>query len=302
MSKGKERANPGLVINAEVVMPPQPRGQWEVRVLTNKKTRQLEWEFTQVGPGQLGWRFLPGCPGIDGEPCEWKSLRQKNSRHGVCMECRIKMGWNGLVDARPAREHIQVLSRKGVGYKQVAEVAGISETVMSKIATGKREKIRYRNEQAILDVDESARADASIINGAETRRLIKKMVTLGYPKAEIARRLGYKSPALQFKGKVLLKNAHKVKKLYQEILSEQETMKELKHLCTHCGRSHHKHNRQMHLKALLPATSEVIREQLACFYDTTDKKVQDLSRDLRAIGAMKEGPKSGLGPWYLPGG
>ena len=278
-----------------------PSTSWRVFTHVHKTTKQLEWQFAQFRvTGQGFWNFRKACPGIDGKPCSAGSALRR-SKHGICNVCRAKMGWNGLVDATPAREHLHTLSKRQVGYKQVADAAGISETVMAKIASGKRKKIRFLNLQAILEVDESARADSALVNGKEVRRLIKKMVTMGYTRTELASRFGIPVQNFYFRGRVTTKTDHKVKKLYNQIMEEQRIMQEMKKFCEHCGRSHAKENRQRILKTILPATTGVIKELYPCFYDDTDAKVQDLSRDLRAIGAYKEGPKCGAGAWHLPG-
>jgi len=253
--------------------------------------------------------YQHACPGVDGQPCEWSAHLRSDSTGGCCNRCRMKLGWNGLVDASEARAHILRLSALGVGYKSVAEAATVGVTVVAQVRSGVKTKIRAQSAKRILEIDVSAKADQAFVPAKETHHLLKKLLRKGYTKTELAKRLGSKAktPALQLNSKkVTVRNAHKVKKLYRDIIEEErkeaEILEEMKHFCTDCGRSHSKENRRRILRETLPATTEVLRELYPCFYDETDAKVQDLSRDLRAIGAVKEGHLYQKGAWYLPGG
>jgi hypothetical protein len=75
-----------------------------------------------------------------------------------------------------------------------------------------------------------ARADRSEIDGAETTRLIDELCARGFSRAELARRLGYKTwrgpdgrtkgPRLQFYGqkRVYAKTALRIKKLHARLM------------------------------------------------------------------------------------
>lgn len=249
--------------------------------------------------------YQHACPGVDGKPCEWQAHLRKDSKGGCCNRCRMKLGWNGLVDAGEVREHILYLSRLGVGYKTVAEAANVGVTTLADVRAGRKKKIRAQSAKRVLEVGTDAKADKAFVDARPSQKLLKKLLRLGYTKTELASRLGSKAkvPSLQLleRKKMTVRSAHEVKKVYDDIMEEQRIMEEMKKFCEHCGHSHSKENRQRILKTILPATTSVIKELYPCFYDNTDAKVQDLSRDLRAIGAYKEGPKWGEGAWYLPG-
>lgn len=289
----------------------QPAGaHWRVYVHRDRKTGQYGWEFVQAHTfGQLHWQFVQGCPGLDGKPCEHGSaLKGKMTKYGVCDLCRRKMGWNGLVDASPARQHLKILSRRQVGYKQVADAAGVAGSVVAKIVSGKKARIRYSTEQAILEVDIGARADGALVPAGPSQKLLKKLIKMGYPRYELAKRLGAKAkrPALQLlkTKEMTVRTVSKVQKLYDGIMEEQRIMEEMKKFCTMCGHSHAKRNRLRLLRECLPATSSVIKEIYFCMYGggKGSSKEAALIRDLHEIGAVKDGTKHAQDvPWVLPG-
>jgi rubrerythrin len=182
----------------------------------------------------------------------------------------MKLSWNGLVSAAPARKHLQELSQQGVGYKSVADAAGVAESVMYKIRIGERKKIRNNTAKKILEVDAGAVSDHGLVDAQETQQLLKEVLKTGRTKTEIAGRLGSiaEKPALQLKkDKVRAKSAQKVRKLHKEVLKEIEWEKRGKYICNRCGRSHKKEDRLEFLKRHLPNTSEAFKELWPCAYD-----------------------------------
>jgi hypothetical protein len=215
-------------------------------------------------------------------------------------------GKNRIVDAGPAREHILWLSTLGIGYRQVAEAALVGVTVVAEVKAGRKSKIRERSLKRILGVGEDARADQSYVPAKSTHALVQKLVSKGYSRAELARRLGYRSPSLQLKeGRVTLRKAHKVQKMYNSILAEEKEERniaeEMKYFCTECGMSHRKKDRLGRLRSCLPAPTSEIQDRLPCTYSGSKNSspYRQLLRDLHDVGAKKEGILQAEGDWYL---
>lgn len=158
------------------------------------------------------------CPGIDGGPCPNGSHLRKDSVGNLCGKCRHRLVWNGLVDAGPARRHLKQLSRAGVGYKSVADACDIARSVVAKILSGKRKKIRANTAKAILAVDTGAVADQALVDAAPMWRMIDRLMRVhGYTRGEIARRIGKKRRALQLgKRRVTARNYHKIAQLLRD--------------------------------------------------------------------------------------
>lgn len=157
-------------------------------------------------------RYVAGCRC---EPCTtanrlYARARAKAQRAG---------DWNGLVSADRARKHLRALSAKGIGRRAVAAASDLGLTTLQEIGAGRAWQIRARIERAILAVDAGARSDSSFVPAAKTWKLLDELIEEGFSKAELARRLGLKKPALQFrKDRILARTAHRVARFYRTIM------------------------------------------------------------------------------------
>lgn len=158
------------------------------------------------------------CIGIHGRPCPHNTKLRKDSTGNVCGKCRHLLVWNGLVDAHRTKEHLKRLSHAGVGYKTVADAACVSATVLADVMTGRKKKIRAKTERAVLEVDEEARADHSLVDAKPIWAMITRLKKEhGFTKAEISKRIGQDGRALQLgKSKMTARNAMKIVKLLRD--------------------------------------------------------------------------------------
>jgi hypothetical protein len=158
-------------------------------------------------------RYMAGCRCV---PC-----RAANSRYECERLAARKAGdWNGCVSAAKARKHLEKLSRQGVGRNSICEASGVARSIVARIKNGKKKLIRRRTETKILAVTADARADHSIVPAARTWRLINRLLQEGFSKAEIARRLGRQTPALQIrKDFILARTAVAVERLYNRVMA-----------------------------------------------------------------------------------
>lgn len=167
--------------------------------------------------------YKRACPGVGGRPCATSSHLRKDSKGGVCGKCRLKLDWNGLVDAARARRHLRRLSRLGVGRRSVRAACDVGDTTLQRIITGQKQRIRARTERRILEVDAEAVADHGLVDAAETWRLVEELLRHDFTEAGLARLLGSKAkyPSLQLgRRKVTAKNAQKVRRLHRRYLVE----------------------------------------------------------------------------------
>lgn len=154
--------------------------------------------------------------------CRCLLCRAANSSYETSRALARKNGdWNGLVPANAARRRLRKLSRQGVGRRAVAEACGVGLTTLVEIKSGRKQLIRARTERKILNVDRWAVAGAGHVPAERTWKIIAWLIDEGFSKAEIARRLGFKRPALQFnRRKVLARTAMKVERFYNRIMLE----------------------------------------------------------------------------------
>ncbi len=154
-------------------------------------------------------RYISGCHCV---PC-----RAANSRYECARAAARRAGdWRGIVPADAARAHLKQLSRMGVGYKSVAAASDVAPSILFAIRSGAKTRIRASTERRILAVDGAAIADHALVPAGPTWKRIRELLDEGFSKAELARRLGYQTPALQLRrGQVLAASAAKVERFYR---------------------------------------------------------------------------------------
>ncbi len=158
-------------------------------------------------------RYLGGCKCFD--------CRRANSAYETARAAARKAGdWNGFVPAEKARLHLAELSALNVGRRTVSHVGDVSDTVLMEIIAGRKKQIRARTERNILAVTAAAAADGALIPAKPAWKLLNQLIRDGWPKAELARQLGYKAPALQFrKTQITVRNAYEVEQLHAKLRS-----------------------------------------------------------------------------------
>ena len=106
----------------------------------------------------------------------------------------------GRVDADPVRAHIELLRANGMGWKRIAEVAGVSKTVLSSVIYGRREpgrthpvkRVSRETAEAVLAVRVSFETlrPGALIDPTGTRRRVEALQAVGYSMSWIAERIG----------------------------------------------------------------------------------------------------------------
>ncbi len=153
--------------------------------------------------------------------CHCMLCRAANSRYETTrLAARRNGDWNGLVPAAKARRHLVRLARLGIGRRAVAVAIGISDSILHEIKRGRKVQIRARTERRILAVDRCPCAGGHLVQAEETWRMIERLLREGFSKAELARRLGYRSPALQLRrDRIVKRNASRVARFYHRIMA-----------------------------------------------------------------------------------
>lgn len=166
--------------------------------------------------------YKRACPGVNGNPCPKLAHLRSDSKGGVCNRCRELLVWDGLVPADKARRHLRRLSRAGVGRRAVADACDVAASVLHKITTGRKDRIRASTERKILGVNKHATSDHALIDAKSAWLKIEHLIEHeGFSKAELARRLGYSSPALQLRrDRITARNALRIDRLYREALAD----------------------------------------------------------------------------------
>jgi hypothetical protein len=162
-------------------------------------------------------RYISSCRCV---PCRAANSRYESHRRAA----RLRGEWEGLVDAAPVRAHLQRLSRHGVGYKSVAVACDVSRTVLAAVKNGRRRKVRAGTARKVLAVDAGAAAAKALIDGRPTWRLINELLSEGFTKQELARRLGSRAkaqpPKLQIRrDRITAATAARVRRFYDVVMA-----------------------------------------------------------------------------------
>jgi hypothetical protein len=100
--------------------------------------------------------------------------------------------------ATPARDHVRHLMELGMGHKRVAEVSGVTPSVVAALLYGKKvgdrhraptRRIRPETAAALLAVDFAPNGGA-YVDATEMWRQVEEMVAAGIPRTRIAERVG----------------------------------------------------------------------------------------------------------------
>jgi hypothetical protein len=152
--------------------------------------------------------------------CKCFKCRRSNSDYErIRKAARLAGDWNGIVDAGPARAHLLKLARAGVGRRAVGAVTDISDSILHEIRHRRRPRIRARTERKILAVTAAAaRSDRAKVPAAMAWLLIGRLLEEGFTKAGLAKRLGYKSPALQLRrDRITARNEQRIIALHRKL-------------------------------------------------------------------------------------
>lgn len=156
-------------------------------------------------------RYIAGCK------C-FRCRRANSDYERERKAARLAGDWNGFVPADKARAHLMSLSRRGVGKRAVQAASDVCMTVLTDIRTGKKAQIRARTERRILAVTPAMASDRAYVKPGRTHQLIARLVDEGFSKAELARRLGYRKAALQFRpNRMTARNVARVESLYRSL-------------------------------------------------------------------------------------
>lgn len=156
-------------------------------------------------------RYIAGCRCFQCRRANSDYERQRKA-------ARLAGDWNGIVPADRARAHLMSLSRRGVGKRAVAAATDVCHTVVHDIRSGRKTQIRARTERKILAVTPRMVSDRALVKPGRTFRLIELLLEEGFTKAELARRLGYRNGALQFRrDRMTAKNVQRVESLYRRL-------------------------------------------------------------------------------------
>lgn len=156
-------------------------------------------------------------------PCTRANTRYESRRTRLIVYGQ----WAPFVDAQPVRDHVLALSDAGVGRRRVAQLAGLSASVVGNLLYGRAGRAPTRNLRpataaAILAVraDLDTLAGGALVDSAGTIRRLQALACIGWSLNEQARRVGIlvtNYSTLQRRPRVAAATARAVRSLYEEL-------------------------------------------------------------------------------------
>ncbi|GAA2798438.1 hypothetical protein [Saccharopolyspora taberi] len=105
-----------------------------------------------------------------------------------------------FVDAEPVRRHVRGLQAAGIGWRRVAELAGLSPSVLTRLLYGGNNvppsrRVRRATAERILavQIDIDSPAAGSLVDATGTRRRLQALVAIGWAQTWLAAELGLSS-------------------------------------------------------------------------------------------------------------
>ena len=141
--------------------------------------------------------------------------------------------WRPFVDAGPVRDHLHTLRRAGIGRRRIAELAGISQSVLANLLYGKSgrvptRRVRPQTASAILAIqpNSGALAPSTPVDATGSRRRLQALVAVGWNQSQLAARLGMTRGnfgSLMRRGQVTAHTEQAVSRLYDQLWDQAPT-------------------------------------------------------------------------------
>jgi hypothetical protein len=135
---------------------------------------------------------------------------------------RRRADWTAptLVDAAPARAHLERLKVAGIGITHAEHLSRVSATLLRTVRSGRELQIRPGTMTRILAIPLKPPMNA-IVSAVVTWRYVRLLRKEGFSDADIARAIGLRRPTLELHPKrVRLKTHIRILRLYRERVSE----------------------------------------------------------------------------------
>lgn len=135
------------------------------------------------------------------EPCTDanRTYNRERSRNQRRAELGIENRYVAYVDCCEARDHLRWLSSIGIGKRTVHKVTNVAISSIEGIRTGTILKARPQTVDRILAVGKHRTHGRVRVDSATALRMLDELHQTGMSKAAIARALGLRTPALQYK-------------------------------------------------------------------------------------------------------
>lgn len=163
--------------------------------------------------------YVKGCRCNDCRTANREYARNRD-RHLRRVAYGIETPRDRYVDATETREHLEWLRSWGIGLRTVSQHTGIGRSALQQIVSGETRKVLASTEYEVLNLLRDTRHGQVIVDAGPTWKRIAWLQSQGWSKARIARELGYRSPALQFRtDRITYRLEQRVENLVRKVLT-----------------------------------------------------------------------------------
>lgn len=132
--------------------------------------------------------------------CAHPSCGSPSKTRGYCehhYRRRLHTGRYGYQDATEVRAHLERLRELGWTWGQIGDAAGISWAIPFHLITGRQHRrVLPETRDALLAVPLMPAASRRGVDSTGSRRRVQALAWMGWPCAEVARRIGSSRPSL----------------------------------------------------------------------------------------------------------
>lgn len=156
--------------------------------------------------------------------CRCELCRRANSEYA---RSRARYGWKSeLVDSAPAREHVLMLQRHGLGRREIAKRSGVADSIVGRLLgmdTSKpAARVRPETLTALLSVQPGTLADHALVPALGSRRRLQALIAMGWTQTYLAERIGWTVANLCSitngkKDRIIQRTASDIGTLYEEL-------------------------------------------------------------------------------------
>jgi hypothetical protein len=150
--------------------------------------------------------------------CKCTPCRVANASYAAHRAQTDTAGW---VNPDDARAYLLTLQDKGVGYRQAAELSGVSASTIKAIRAGARTRILQSHHVAILSIPPYP-AMGQRVSSKRAKHLLHSLQGEGFTLRDVAAKLGLRRKELTLHPTVTVKKSLQVHALWRKLTAENE--------------------------------------------------------------------------------
>lgn len=126
----------------------------------------------------------PTCPACKRANADYQTMRDR----------RVAAGYTTMIPSQKVVEHIQQLQASGMGWRTIADTAGVARSVVARLlrydTSRPAQRLRVATVRKLMAVQPQP-ADGSFVNIVPTARRLQALIAIGYTQADLAARMGW---------------------------------------------------------------------------------------------------------------